>query len=362
LSASHNPAEWNALKLFNEKGEFLDAEEGEEMLSFAEQGKSETVAYDEIGTYEQRDFLNYHIRRILELDFIDAEAIRARDFKVVIDAVNSVGGIALPALLKELGVQPDRIVCLHCEPTGHFAHPAEPLPDNLKELTLRVKVEGADLGIAVDPDVDRLALVADDGRYLSEELTQVIAADFMWRIRTGPFATNLSSSRAIDDVAARHGQQVFRSAVGEINVVKKMQEVNAVLGGEGNGGVILPDLHYGRDALAGAAIVLQHLTNERRPLSALRAELPAYTISKNKTPIGNLDPDAVLQLMAERYQDHDIDVTDGLKINFADEWVHLRKSNTEPIIRIYSESGNPAQADALAQRFMEELREATVEI
>lgn len=355
ISASHNPAEWNALKLLNQQGEFLSAEEGEEILSLAEEGTFETVPYNSIGTYEQHDFLDYHIDRILDLEFVDVGAIEDRDFKIVVDAVNSVGGIAIPALLKKLGVRSDRIVCLHCDPTGEFAHPAEPLPDNLMELTSRVKQEGADLGIAVDPDADRLALVDDDGSYLSEELTQVIAADFMWRFRSGPFATNLSSSRAIDDVAARHGQPVFRSAVGEINVVKKMQEVNAVLGGEGNGGVILPDLHYGRDALVGTAMVLQHLASENRTLSAIRADLPTYVISKAKTPIGDLDPDSVLRAMAARYEDHDIDVTDGLKINLSDDWVHLRKSNTEPIIRIYAEAADKGRADELSDRFIAEL-------
>ncbi len=359
LSASHNPEEWNALKLLNEKGEFLSAEEGEEVLRIADAGESKTVAYDAIGTRDGRDFLEYHVARILDLDFIDPDVIRDRNFKVVVDAVNSVGGIAIPYLLKKLGVRADRIVCLHCDPTGRFAHPAEPLPENLKELTSRVKEVGADVGLAVDPDADRLALVAEDGEYLSEELTQVIAADFMWRIRSGPFATNLSSSRAIDDIAARHGQNVFRSAVGEINVVKKMQEVNAILGGEGNGGVILPDLHYGRDALAGAAIVLQHLANENYTMSALRATLPSYRLSKNKTPIGELDPETVLRFVADRYEDHDVDRTDGLKINFDDDWVHLRKSNTEPIIRIYAEAASQERADRLANRFIVELRNAT---
>ncbi len=362
LSASHNPAEWNALKLLNEKGEFLSAEEGEEVLDIAENGRSRSVGYDAVGEYEEKDFLEYHIERILDLDYIDPRVIRDRNFKIVVDGVNSVGGIAIPAVLHKLGVRADRIVCLHCNPTGLFAHPAEPLPENLTELTSRVRQEQADLGIAVDPDADRLALVDNDGRYVSEELTQVIAADFIWRTRKGPFATNLSSSRAIDDVAARHGQRVYRSAVGEINVVKKMQEVGAVLGGEGNGGVIVPDLHYGRDALAGTAIVLQHLANQAKTLSELRAELPAYTISKNKTPIGDVDPDSVLGFMAKRYRNHDIDTTDGLKINLSGEWVHLRKSNTEPIIRIYSEAVDQDDADALAQRFIAELNEAAANV
>ncbi len=358
LSASHNPEEWNALKLLNEKGEFLSAEEGEEVLAIADENEAETVAFDRVGQTEDRDYLEYHIQRILELDFIDPESIARRDFKVVVDGVNSVGGVAIPALLSALRVPEKNVTKLHCEPTGRFAHPAEPLPENLIGLTEEVKTSGADIGIAVDPDADRLALVADGGTYLSEELTQVIAADFLWKIRSGPFVTNLSSSRAIDDVAHRHGQDVYRSPVGEINVVKKMQEVGAILGGEGNGGVILPDLHYGRDALVGVAMILQHLANEGRRLSELRAELPSYSIRKNKTEIGDKNPDGVLTFMAERYRNHDVDTSDGLKINFDDEWVHMRKSNTEPIIRIYTEASTDERADDLAARFSAELDEA----
>ena len=245
LSASHNPPEWNALKLLNEKGEFLSPGEGKEVLHLAESGKADVAPRDFPGGYRQEDFLAYHIDRILALEYIDVETIARKDFSVVIDAVNSVGGIALPTLLKQLGVREERIHCLHCEPTGLFAHPAEPLQEHLSELMENVAAMDADAGLAVDPDADRLALVADGGTYMGEELTQVVAAEFMWQIRPGSFVTNLSSSRAIDDVAAAFVQQVFRSPVGEIHVVKKMQEKGAVLGGEGNGGVILPDLHYG---------------------------------------------------------------------------------------------------------------------
>ncbi|MEX0822177.1 MAG: phosphoglucosamine mutase [Rhodothermales bacterium] len=356
LSASHNPPEWNALKLLNEKGEFLTAREGEEVLRIVDDGTSETVGYEGLGTYERADFLNMHIDRILELDWIDAGDIAAADFKVVVDAVNSVGGIALPALLTRLGVREENIVRLHCEPTGRFAHPAEPLPEHLTELTELVASTHADLGIAVDPDVDRLALVADGGTYMSEELTQVVAADFMWKRAKGPFVTNLSSSRAVDDLAEAYGQTVFRSAVGEINVVQKMQEVGAILGGEGNGGVIVPELHYGRDALVGTAIVLQHLATEKVALSEVMRGLPRYTISKNKTAIGDTDPDTVLADLARQYADEETDTTDGLKINFMEEWVHLRKSNTEPIIRIYAEARTAERAGELAERFMEELQ------
>ncbi len=360
LSASHNPEEWNALKLLNEKGEFLSAEEGEEVLQIAEEDAAAFVSFDRIGGYREEDFLDYHIQAILDLDFIDAGKIAARGFKVVVDGINSVGGIALPRLLRRLGVKEENIICLNCEPTGRFAHVAEPLEENLTETIQKVAETGADLGLVVDPDADRLALIEDGGRYVSEELTQVVAADFLWRLREGPFATNLSSSRAIEDVAARYGQQVYRSSVGEINVVKKMQAVGALLGGEGNGGVILPDLHYGRDALAGAAMVLQHLANEGETLSEVRRALPIYYMAKKKIPLGDLDPDAVLEEMAARYQDEDVSMLDGVKIDFAEGWVHLRKSNTEPILRVYTEAASAEAADALGARFVEELKQFSV--
>ncbi len=356
LSASHNPAEWNALKLLNEKGEFLSPEEGEEVIALAESGARFTVPYDRIGTVEERDFLAYHIAQITNLDFMDTERIAARDFRVVVDGINSVGAFALPRLLEALGVRREQIQVLNAEVTGRFAHPAEPLPQNLTETITAVEKAGADLGLVVDPDADRLALIADGGTYVSEELTQVLAADFLWRTRSGPFVTNLSSSRAIEDVAARYGQEVFRSAVGEINVVKRMQAEGAMLGGEGNGGVILPDLHYGRDALAGAAMILQHLANEDLTLSAWRAQMPNYVISKNKLPLGDGDPDALLAALAERHRHERLSTIDGVKIDLNEGWVHLRKSNTEPILRIYAEAQTQEAADALAQRFMEELQ------
>lgn len=358
LSASHNPAEWNALKLFDERGEFLGPGEAGEVIRMADEGDVEYVRYDATGSYRRRDYLEHHIDRILALDFIDAARIRARDFKVVVDGIDSVGGVAIPALLRRLGVRDENIVCLHCEPTGRFSHVAEPLPENLTGLTARVAEAQADLGIAVDPDADRLALVEDGGRYLSEELTQVVAADFLWRFRPGPFVTNLSSSRAVEDVAARYGHEVHRAPVGEINVVRKMQEVGAVLGGEGNGGVILPELHYGRDALVGVAMVLQHLANEGKRLSELRAELPAYTISKQKIEIADQQPDVLLAEIAERYAGERVSTEDGVKIDFEEGWVHLRKSNTEPIIRIYAEGRDEAAARRLAERFMVELHTA----
>lgn len=357
LSASHNPVEWNALKLLNDRGEFLSAEEGAAVLDIAHGGGPEYVDYSEVGSVERRDYLDYHIDAILDLPYIDPEVISRRGFRIVVDGINSVGGIAVPALLERLGVRQQDITCLNCEPTGLFAHEAEPLPENVGDLMAAVRDSGADLGIAVDPDVDRLAFVTDGGDYLGEELTQVVTADFLWRIEPGPFVTNLSSSRAIDDVAARHGQTVHRSAVGEINVVKKMQAVGAILGGEGNGGVIVPELHYGRDALVGIAMVLQHLTNLDTSLSAVKRDLPRYVIAKNKLSIEGRDPDRLLAAMTDRYRD-EADTTDGVKISFESGWVHLRKSNTEPIIRIYTEASTREEADALASRFMDELTSA----
>ncbi len=355
LSASHNPAEWNALKLLNEKGEFLSPSDAEKLIQAAESGSRLWADYQDLGSLTQRDYLTYHVDAVAALPEIDVESIASRDFRIVVDAVNSVGGIAIPEMLSKLGVREDQIVKLHCEPTGIFAHPAEPLPENLTEICERVAVEGADLGIVVDPDADRLALIADGGVYVSEELTQVLAADFWWKYHRGPFATNLSSSRAVELVAAKYDAEVFRSAVGEINVVEEMKRVSAVIGGEGNGGVILPDLHYGRDALVGTALILQHLTNSASSLSELVSSMPTLKIAKLKTDIGDLDPDTVLAKMAQRYADERISTIDGVKIDFDDGWVHMRKSNTEPIIRVYAEAGSQEEATSLGQRFMIEL-------
>jgi phosphomannomutase len=356
LSASHNPEAWNALKLLNAKGEFLTAEEGQAVIGLAEAKPAHTVSYDQVGQVEERDFLEAHIDRILALDVIQPERIAERDFTVVVDGINSVGGIALPRLLLRLGLAEDQIIVLNGAPTGRFAHPAEPLPAHLNDTIAAVAETGADLGLVVDPDADRLALIADGGIYVSEELTQVIAADFLWQHRTGPFVTNLSSSRAIEDVAARHGQVVHRSAVGEINVVQKMQAVGAMLGGEGNGGVILPDLHYGRDALVGAAMVLQHLADTGASLSEVHADLPTYVMAKEKLPLDGLDADAVLTRLAERHRDEELSTIDGVKIDLEEGWVHLRPSNTEPILRIYAEAYTQDAADALARRFMDEVQ------
>jgi len=362
LSASHNPEEWNALKLLNERGEFLSPEQGEAVIERAESGPVRPARHPDLGGYRTWDALPHHIDAILGLDLIDPTRIAAQNLTVVVDGINSVGGIALPRLLHRLGVAEEHVHCLHCEPTGRFAHPAEPRPAHLTELTEAVPDLGADLGLAVDPDVDRLALVDDRGRFVLEELTQVLAADFVWGHREGPFVTNLSSSRAIDDVAARHDQAVYRSAVGEINVVQRMHETDAVLGGEGNGGVIVPDLHYGRDALAGTALILQHLAETARPLSALHDALPHYAMVKDQLPLPNLAPDRLLKEMAQRQDEGERSTIDGLKIDFDDRWVHMRPSNTEPILRVYAEAPTETEAQALADRFKDRLRHLIEEL
>ena len=357
LSASHNSEEWNALKLLNEKGEFLSQAQGQTVIEQADAAEGTPVTYAELGDYRSHNALPHHIDEILALDFIDPERIAAQNLTVVVDGINSVGGIALPRLLHRLGVAEENVHCLHCEPTGRFAHPAEPRPDHLTELTNAVPERDADLGLAVDPDADRLALVDEQGRFVLEELTQVLAADFMWQHREGPFVTNLSSSRAIDDVAARHGQSVYRSAVGEINVVERMKAVNAVLGGEGNGGVILPDLHYGRDALAGTALILQHLADTGHSLGTLHDDLPHYAMAKENLPLPDVAPDRLLTALAEQYDGEDQSTIDGLKIDFERSWVHMRPSNTEPILRVYTEAETDDDAQALAVRFRGELQD-----
>jgi len=352
LSASHNPEPWNALKLLNERGEFLTPAEGKAVMQMADREEAEPVGVDALGSLREKEYLTMHIDRILAMDAIDAGAISDAGLTAVVDGVNSVGGVALPRLLDALGVQ---VIELNCEPTGRFAHPAEPRPAHLTELTQRVKDAGADIGLAVDPDADRLALVDNRGRFVLEELTQVICADFWWQHHSGPFATNLSSSRAIEDVAARHGEAVHRSAVGEINVVMKMKETNAVLGGEGNGGVIVPELHYGRDAMAGTAIVLQHLASSGSTLAEVHDAMPTYEIVKDKLPLPDLDVDALLSRLAVAYEDETLSAIDGLKIDFESAWVHMRPSNTEPILRVYAEAPTAEEAQAIADRFKQEL-------
>ena len=355
LSASHNPAEWNALKLLNGEGEFLSPSEAAWVIDRAKAKARHWVSFDKIGSRTEQDYLDYHVAEILKLKEIAPNTIAGQNYKIVVDAVNSVGGIAIPAMLEALGVKTNNIIKLHCEPTGLFAHPAEPLPENLTEVCDRVKKEGADLGVVVDPDADRLALIAPGGVYVSEELTQVLAASFWWKYHSGPFVTNLSSSRAVELVAEKLGNEVFRSSVGEINVVEEMKARGAVIGGEGNGGVILPDLHYGRDALVGVAMILQYMAEEKKTLAELVAELPKLHIAKMKTDIGDLNPDSLLKAMAAKYKDEKISTIDGVKIDFPEGWVHMRKSNTEPIIRVYAEAASKQQADALGARFMEEL-------
>ena len=344
LSASHNPEQWNALKLLNEKSEFLAPEDVLQIQKMAQHPEPPVHTDIPIGSYEQRDFTGAHIEAICALDFCDADIIAEQGFSVVVDGINSVGALALPRLLERLGVR--NVSVINGDVNGKFAHPAEPLPEHLTGTMAFVRQAKADLGLVVDPDADRLALIDHEGQYVSEELTQVIAADFLWQRRSGPFVTNLSSSRAIDDLAQRYNQRVYRSAVGEINVVKAMQANQAILGGEGNGGVILPDLHYGRDALVGAAMVLQLLAERKQSLSDYRQSLPAYVITKNKLVVES--PEEVLELFAKRHAAMNISTIDGVKIDHKEGWVHIRKSNTEPIVRIYTEAHTLEEAERLA--------------
>ncbi len=356
ITASHNPKQWNALKLLNEKGEFLNDAEGKRVLALAEDDNFQFPDVDHLGkVILSEDFNDAHIAQVLALPLVDVEAVRARKFKVVVDAVNSIGGVVIPKLLRELGCE---VVELNCEPTGEFAHNPEPLPQNLTEISEVIVREGADLGIVVDPDVDRLAFVNEDGTMFVEEYTLVAVADYILSKQVGNTVSNLSSSRALRDVTEAHGGSYTASAVGEVNVVAKMKETGAIIGGEGNGGVIYPELHYGRDALVGSALFLTYLAKKNMTMTALRATYPAYFASKNKielTPA--IDVDKVLLEMKSRYASEDVNDIDGIKIDFAQSWVHLRKSNTEPIIRIYTEAKSPAEADELAQKFIQEIRE-----
>ncbi len=351
ISASHNPAEWNALKLLNEKSEFLSPEEGNIVMDLAKRTEAPIHQKIQSGTLRSGEYINDHIEAILGLPFCRVDPIKAQNYRVVVDGINSVGALAIPPLLKRLGI--NEVKLINGDVTGQFSHPAEPLPEHLEGTVAYVKETKADLGLVVDPDADRLALIDDLGNYVSEELTQVIAADFLWKRRSGAYVTNLSSSRAIDDVAERYGMPVYRSPVGEIHVVKTMQKHGAILGGEGNGGVILPDLHYGRDALVGAMMVLQHLADLDVPLSQYRRSLPQYVILKKKVQVK--DPEEVLRRFASRHAKEDISTEDGVKINFADGWVHVRKSNTEPIVRIYAEGSSERDAEDLVNWCKDEL-------
>ena len=356
LTASHNPKQWNALKLLNEKGEFISGKDGVEVLGIATEESYNFADVDSLGVVTQDDsYMQKHIDAILALPLVDKKAIEAANFKIVVDAVNSSGGIFVPALLRALGVS--QITEMYCEPTGHFPHNPEPLPEHLTDLSNKIKETGAHIGITVDPDVDRLALVCEDGSMFGEEYTLVACADYVLKHTPGATVSNLSSTRALRDITEAAGQTYAAAAVGEVNVVVKMKEVNAVIGGEGNGGIIYPELHYGRDSLVGIALFLSHLAQEKKSLSELRDSYPKYTISKNKIELTpEINVDEILVKMAQKYAHEEVDTTDGVKIYIGKEWVHLRKSNTEPIIRIYSESKSATDADALAERIIGEIK------
>ena len=355
LTASHNPVQWNALKLLNQKGEFISAADGAEVLEIAEKEDFNFSPIDELGSYVKNDsYIQWHIDRILELPLVDAEKVRQAGFRVAVDAVNSTGGISVLPLLEQMGVE---VEALYCEPNGNFPHNPEPLPENITEICDLVKTKGLDLGIIVDPDVDRLAMVTDKGEPFGEEYTLVAIADFILAHNPGNTVSNLSSTRALRDVTEKHGGTYYASAVGEVNVVEMMKAKEAVIGGEGNGGVIYPEIHYGRDALAGIALFLTHLAGSGKSSSELRASYPDYHISKNKIElVPGMDVDQILLQVKEKYSDKPINDVDGVKIEFDKEWVHLRKSNTEPIIRIYSESENLEKADQLAGMIMDDIR------
>ena len=356
LTASHNPKQWNALKLLNEKGEFISGKDGEEVLEIASSEDFMFAEVDDLGKETFDDsYLDKHIKAILDLPLVDVEAIKNANFKVVVDAVNSTGGIFVPALLEELGVC--SVTKLYCEPTGHFPHNPEPLPEHLTDLSEKMVSDKADVGITVDPDVDRLALVCEDGSMFGEEYTLVAVADYVLTHTPGATVSNLSSTRALRDVTEARGLNYQSAAVGEVNVVSKMKEVNAVIGGEGNGGIIYPELHYGRDSLVGIALFLSHLAHKKMKLSELRDSYQKYTISKNKIQLTpSIDVDNVLVKMADKYSEYEVDTLDGVKIYIEKEWVHLRKSNTEPIIRIYSESETAEKANKLAFKIMEDIK------
>lgn len=365
LTASHNPIQWNALKLLNETGEFISAQDGAEVLAIADSESFDFAEVRKLGKYKaDNTWLQKHIDLILALPLVDRDAVAARNFRVVVDAVNSTGGIAVPMLLEALGVE--QIAKLHCEPTGNFAHNPEPLPENLRDIIKEMEKGNADLGIVVDPDVDRLALICEDGSAFGEEYTLVAVADYVLKNKpegkVGNTVSNMSSTVALRDVTRKHGGQHFASAVGEVNVVEMMKEKDAVIGGEGNGGIIYPDLHHGRDALVGIALFLTHLAKFGKSASMLRRTYPNYYISKNKIELTpDIDVDAVLDRIQAKYAKNPINTIDGVKIEFDKEWVHLRKSNTEPIIRIYSESDTLATADHLASKIINDIREVLAE-
>lgn len=358
LTASHNPKQWNALKLLNEKGEFISEQTGQEILKLVESDDYTYAEINKLGHYEQNNSaLDYHINEILKLPYVDVQAIRAANFKIVVDAINSSGAIAVPALLEKLGVKSCKVI--NEDMSGDFAHNPEPLPEHLRDLSKMVLKQKAHLGISVDPDVDRLAFVCEDGEMFGEEYTLVAVADYVLKHKKkGNTVSNLSSTRALRDVTEAAGGKYSASAVGEVNVVKMMKETKAVIGGEGNGGVILPELHYGRDALVGIAIFLTHLAKYGKSVSMLRSSYPDYFISKNKIELTpQIDVDKILQAVKEKYHRQPVNTIDGVKIEFDKEWVHLRKSNTEPIIRIYSESQTNTTAENLARKIISDIKE-----
>jgi phosphomannomutase len=355
LTASHNPKQWNALKLLNKKGEFISGDEGNALLQIAEEGAFSFADVDDLGevTHDET-YLQKHIQSVLALPLVNVEAIKNADFSVVIDAVNSTGGIFVPALLEALGV--NNVTKLYCEPNGQFPHNPEPLPEHLTDLASKIKESTADVGFTVDPDVDRLAMVCEDGSMFGEEYTLVAVADYVLSQTPGATVSNLSSTRALRDITEQRGETYHASAVGEVNVVNLMKAENAIIGGEGNGGVIYPESHYGRDALVGIALFLSHLALKKCKASELRDSFPKYWISKNKIQLTpQIDVDNILEKMAEKYKNEEVDTTDGVKIYIGKEWVHLRKSNTEPIIRIYSESRSMVDANALAAKIKAEI-------
>lgn len=359
LTASHNPKQWNALKLLNHKGEFISASDGAHVLQIAQNDDYNFSPVDELGTYTlNKTYIQKHIDSIHQLEMVNIQAIKNAQFKIVVDAVNSTGGIAIPMLLESLGVQ---CIPLYCDPTGHFPHNPEPLAEHLTDISELVQKELADLGLVVDPDVDRLAIVNEDGSMFGEEYTLVAVADYILSKEKGDTVSNLSSTRALKDITEKHGGSYFSSAVGEVNVVETMKSCKAIIGGEGNGGVIYPKSHYGRDALVGIALFLSHLAEKKIKCSELRATYPNYYMSKNKIELTpKMDVDSVLSAMASKYESETLNTIDGLKIDFEQEWVHLRKSNTEPIIRVYTESTSSDSAISLASRFVNEIKELIV--
>jgi phosphomannomutase len=357
LTASHNPIQWNALKLLNEKGEFISADDGEQLLNIAEAENFKFIDVKKLGVYSSNDtYLQKHIDAILKLELVDIKAIKNANFSIAIDAINSSGGIAVPMLLDALGVK--NIKCINCEPTGHFAHNPEPLPQHLTEISKELEKGNYDLGIVVDPDVDRLAFICEDGEPFGEEYTLVSIADYILSKTPGNTVSNLSSSMALKIVTEKHGGSYYASAVGEVNVVTKMKEVNAIIGGEGNGGIIFPELHYGRDSLVGIALFLSQLAHFGKPIGVLRKSFPNFFIAKKKVELDNkLNLDAIIAAVQKKYQKYPIDTQDGLKIIFDNEWVHLRRSNTEPIVRIYAESEFETTADNLAAKIINDIKE-----